>query len=163
MKLIVVAGVCAVALIAGCGGGDSDEGAAPSSKTTEKRISKAEYIQRGDDLCREFRKTSDPVERQIRETSDPSEQAGLLRRVADAFDRALKGFDALPKPRGDEDVLTRYLDTARENVVLVRRAADDLDEGKADEATSLLQNAVDASNKAEGIAQGYGFKVCGSD
>ena len=148
-------------VLAGCGGGGGGSGDSTSMKTSAG-LSRAEYIRRGDDLCRAFRKTSAPLNKQIDQTNDPAEQARLLQEGADALDKTLQGFDELPKPNGDEKVLTDYLDLGRTNVVLVRRAADALDAGKAQEATTLLQSGVAASNRARGIAQSYGFKVCGS-
>lgn len=158
MLAVVTAGLF---VLAGCGGGGGDSGDATSTKTAAG-LSKAEYIRRGDDLCREFRKTSDPLNKQIDRTNDPAEQARLLREGADALDKTLQGFDALPKPHGDEKALTDYLELGRQNVLLVRRAADALAAGNAREASALLQTGVAATNRARGIAKGYGFKVCGS-
>jgi hypothetical protein len=159
---VLLAGAVAllVVALAGCGDDDSGGGLAPSPRT-EARISKAEFARRGDELCREFSKVRDLVAEQIDATADPGEQARLLRKIAGASEEALRGFDAMPKPERDQDELARYLGTARENLVLVRRAAEALDEGKGEEAHALLQNAADASEKANRIAQGYGFKACG--
>jgi hypothetical protein len=73
----------------------------------------------------------------------------------------VSNFDDLAPP-SDREIIRRYVRGEREQFVFVRRAADSIEEGRPEEADTLLESTREKGSELQGIAQGYGFKVWGA-
>jgi hypothetical protein len=163
IRLIATASLAA-AFLSGCGG-DDDGGTKTVTQTTpppaqgDASISKAEYIKRADAICAKYNELTKDLQD---ETPDSFEEAAdLYTKAIELFKPAVKEFEALPPPRGDEQVIESYLDTVRQQVVLYQRiqaAAEQSDRAKLE---SYAEDVRELRAKARGLAEGYGFEVCG--
>jgi len=149
----------ALAMLAGCGGGDDDKPGGQSASGGGSALSKEEFIRRADNLCREFRskslaganpQTFDELRRTIDEVLPPAQ-------------RTLKKFQRLKPPPGDERIIRSYLDAQRETLSLLRQLGDAAEAGDREAAERYADALRESGGRAKRIAQGYGFKVCGSD
>jgi hypothetical protein len=89
--------------------------------------------------------------------------AALWNQGAQLGSQEFAALRKLPPPPGDAAVLQSSFDAAQQSIDLLNQissAIRDLDASMVE----TLSGQLDASSaKARGIAQGYGFKVCGSD
>ena len=72
-------------------------------------------------------------------------------------------FERLPVPAGDEAIIDRYISASRDQIDVVRRIADALDEPDLGAVATLLDSGERSGDEVQDIAQDYGFKVCGSE
>lgn len=118
-------------------------------------------IEQGDKACSEFRDKAGVALKNV-DNVGPEEQATLIRRATDYSEEHVERIEALQPPPGDQQIIDRYLAKSREGIVLLRRAAEALEDGDTAEANTLLESGPEAEGELRGIAQGYGFKICGS-
>jgi len=123
----------------------------------------AEFIHRADELCRHFRRKRDDLDAKAESTSDTDRQAEVFRRLADGAGATAHKFERLPVPAGDEAIIDRYISTSRDQIDVVRRIADALDEPDLGAVATLLDSGERSGDEVQDIAQDYGFKVCGSE
>ncbi len=158
----VLCGVACVVGLASCGGDSaSDDPSTAAESPSAKALSKAQVIERGDTACRDFRRRSDPLLEGI-ENLPLGQQADRLRRAADLSSETADTLDGLQAPPGDAATIERYVAKAREQLIVLRRAADSLGDGDTAEARALIDSSEETAAELRGLAQGYGFKVCGS-
>lgn len=157
MRYLSAVAVVAALAIAACGGGDDDESPPPG-----ETISKAQFIEQGDALCSEFREAEAELEEQADETTDPQEGARIFRELAERAEEVADGLEGLGTPDEGADVIERYIETSREQIVVVNRIADELEDGDSSAAQALRESALETGAELGGIAQGYGFEVCGA-
>ena len=153
--------VVALAL-AGCGGGaatTTGPGPAPT---------KAEYIARADAVCRSARASLSQLQAQtlalLRLGDTPkayAQAATLFRRVRVLEQGELTRLRALRLPAGDTTTVTGYLRAGAGAVALVGRFADAFARRDKRALTRLARRGVQMAATTKGLAQGYGFKVCG--
>ncbi len=93
---------------------------------------------------------------------DPQEVADAIRTVVKEAQRAVRAFEPLARRAPDPNALRRYIRTSREQSVLLKRAADQYDQGDTESAAAIVESGQETAAQLRGIAQGYGFKVCGS-
>jgi len=150
--IAMLAGVMAIAIVAaGCGG--SDDG------TDTVVLTKAEFIKQGDAICA---KTSKQIEDEADEfaedndvdTSNPKQedQEGVIVTVvAPALQAQADELTALGAPEGEEDTTAAIVEA-------IEAGAEELE----DDPAALLESA-DAGplEKAEELADQFGFKECG--
>jgi hypothetical protein len=162
MRTTLAGGLVAAALIGGCGGGEDDKSAdspQTSSAGGAEPLSKEEFVRRGDELCRDFRAKSP-------DTGDPDSFDELKRQVDQVLPAAqetLEKFEQLEPPADDKEVVDSYMQTQRDQLTLIRQLGE---AAEAEDQSAVQRYAADvreSAQKGKGIAQGYGFKVCGSD
>jgi len=164
MRATLLLGALALALAAsGCGGDDDGGGSNGSDRESARTVSKAEFIEQADDQCSDFREKSDALEAEYDRTSETERQAEIFRELANEAQATGEEIGQIPVPAGDEAIIERYLSAARDQVAVLRQIADALEEGDTVAVASLSQSGEASGAKVRGIAQGYGFKVCGSD
>ena len=152
--------------LAACGGDDSDDASPPDtgdSGATSQSIPKDEFIAEGDELCAEFRETEERLQAQFDDVTDPGEAADLTRELADKAEEIADGMEALGTPDEGAELVDRYIEGTREQIVVLNRFADSVEDGDASEAEALRESAQEVGARLQGIAQGYGFEVCGSE
>ena len=150
-----------VLVVSACGDDDSDGGDQPGGGEAET-LSKQEVIARGDELCTEFRETLNRLQSRT-QTRDLEEQAEAIDRIADKADEVADEFDSIDPPSGDAAFIDRYVSRSREQVDLLREAADLLAQGDPAKAEVLIESNQGKAAEVRRMAQGYGFKVCGSE
>jgi hypothetical protein len=171
--LILVA--LALGLVAvGCGGGGRPTTTQTQTVTTQGKggaPTKAKYIKQADAICQrlhaETRSLSDryrdlaarafPTDAEIQEAAD------IVRHTADSARKAAQELQALTPPNGDADIINNWLTTGESGIPLNEQLADAIENQDAGQMNTLTQQIASANDKADGIAQGYGFKVCGSE
>jgi hypothetical protein len=84
----------------------------------------------------------------------------LKEAVADA-EVELESIGELEPPPADEATIEKMLDTAQEGNSLGVEAAEALEEGETSRFGELAKEVEAVNNRAKGIAEGYGLKVCG--
>lgn len=106
----------------------------------------------------------DPLERKSLKTSDAKRQGSLVDQLVDEAERLLDSLDRLGTPTGgDAAAVKEYLKVSREQLRLARRTAEALKTGEVRRAARLTASGRETGARLRGIAQGYGFKVCGAE
>jgi hypothetical protein len=153
--------VIAVVTLVGCGGNGGGATA----------LSKADYIAKGDAICAQKRQQrgqlvnemQNAIASGVNSASDARRVHDISNQAADYVDQLASELQALPKPTGDEQILDTLLSTVRAEATDIRHFADAVDSLDASQIRSFGEAAQSDADKAIGIAQGYGFKVCGQD
>jgi hypothetical protein len=159
--LLVAVVALAAGLAAGCGGDGGGGG-----PTTTEEISKEEFIERGDQLCREFRDAADPLER----TGDRAISERDFKTLIDVTDElgglageTLEQFRSLPVPEGEEAAVNSYLDVQSRQIAVAEQLSEALRQQDVGELTALAEEVELLDEESDEIAQSIGFEVCGRD
>jgi hypothetical protein len=148
----VTRGICGVALIAllaivpaGCGSDKSDSAKAPT---------KAEFLKKGNAICRAGSHKIDVAGKKIFTQGKPS--AAKLNEFATktlipGVQAQVSGIKNLTPPKGDEAKVKAITDSAQQA----------LDKGKANPAL-LVSDKTDPFAKTNKMATAYGLKACGA-
>jgi hypothetical protein len=160
--------VLVAALVAACGDDDADEGTETVTVETSppaEALSKSEFIEQADAICEDLHGERDPIENQAQEAyerNDYEEAADLLEEGVRVSRAAFAEIDALAEPPSDEQVVREMLDTNERGLVLIETGLDPLRNGDLDRFATLAEEAESIGQRTNGMAQGYGFKVCGA-
>jgi hypothetical protein len=157
----------ALVVAAGCGGAGDDSTevvtATAPTETTEP-LTKAEYIEQADVICGNFNSQLESLNEEVQGQLTGRDFEAAADTVSEAVEVSRSGIEqleALPKPAGDETELDK-LDDARQQIVAVLTSGEDaIREEAFVRIRSLLRKLQTADQRADGIATGYGFKVCG--
>jgi hypothetical protein len=166
-------GLVGLALVASsCGG--SGGSAAKSTASTAATVgapppAKAQFIAQADAVCREARASLAQFQSQTRALTALGDTpkafalaAVLFRRVQALEQGELSRLRALPLPAGDTSAVTNYLDQGAKSVALIGTLADAFAKGDRTAIANVERDGARLSATAKGLAQGYGFKVCGN-
>jgi hypothetical protein len=85
----------------------------------------------------------------------------LLRKAVDELKPEVQAIQALPRPPADAAVLGNLMDLQGAALTNVSNLADAFDSLDGREIRTLSAQLEKNGAEARGIAQGYGFKVCG--
>jgi ABC-type lipoprotein release transport system permease subunit len=143
--LLVVAGLAVAAVAAGCGGGDDN------SDTTTVSLTKAEWIAKADAICQQGDQQIEAAAKQAFGNQKPTAAAVQQFATGTALPNTQSQIDqirALGAPSGDEDQVSKILDTVQADIDKAKAAGD------VEESTFADGNA---------LAKQYGLKVCGQD
>ena len=155
--MVALASALALGLIAaGCGGDDDDDGSAQNGETTvQGQLSKPKYIAEGDRICAEgtARMASEALDR-YGDTQPSLDQVDDFARevVAPVLQEQVDQLRALPPPQGDDETVAAIWDAVQDGI-------DQLREDPSLLAEPASGGAFDDANE---LAQGYGFRQCGS-
>jgi hypothetical protein len=164
--------LCAVALIvlvAGCGGGSSSSSSSSASSRSGGEVTKAEFIEEADSICRSNRSAVDQFEKEaeeaIAEGESPKaivEVADLIREVQPVLETEVNELTELEPPSADSAIIDQLFTSVEEQAEQTGELADALEAGENSKAREIEKEDEQANAKNRGIAQGYGFKACGS-
>jgi hypothetical protein len=181
-----VTAALALAVIAaqGCGSSSSSNAtqkpsatSAPTSTTSTTTTTasaaptKAEFIAKADAICKEARantSTTDEVKAalaalQANETAaNRARYAKALRAQAKYLTATREKLQALEPPPEDRVTVSNYLEAGGTAISLAQSLATAVESRDVARITPLVDELNTKTTKAKGIAQGYGFKVCGS-
>ena len=146
--------------------GDGDDPIELGTATTEtaKPLTKTEYIEQADPICGNLNSQLESLNEEVlRQLSgrDFEAAADTVSEAVEVSRSGIRKLEALPKPTGDETVLDQ-LDEARQQIVAVLMSGEDAIRQEALVRIGSLPGKLEAADqRADGIATGYGFKVCG--
>lgn len=151
-KTPLVTLVALVALIAGCGGDDK------TTSDETKTVSKTEFIEQGDGICKRSIKRIEIESEEFAEDHNFTLKNDHLRKnqleelyaevLAPSLNRQADELDALRAPKGDEQQV-------EEIVVSLQSVAGEIEE---DPSRAIPDGVMDEPHE---LAADYGFKVCG--
>jgi hypothetical protein len=160
MRAAALALCLAVASMSACSGkqGSSSVGDTGGSSG---RLTKAQYIARGDAICKDMNEVPDKIA-EPEDASDIGAVADYLQQSLDETRPKVDELEALQPPAGDQDVATRMNDTydqllAKEAEVIA--AARARDNERYDQAQAEVK---ELTMKLSEEASAYGFEVCGT-
>ena len=168
----LTAGIAAGLLgLVGCGGGTNTSTVtttAPAGSTTSQVAlpSKAEYIAQADDICSTYR----PKIAALQSDAETAIRNGEVERAVvslahgnDLVYEELGRLEALQVPAGDAGTISSMLGKVRFASDVFKHALGPLRAGDNQQATALFNEAQSETDKARGMAEAYGFKVCGQN
>ncbi len=164
-------GLAACALVlAGCGSGSPARPATGSSPAVVPNDGgRAAFIARADAICRSLRTSlaqfAAPTKALavIGETPQAFDLAARLFRRAAALERAeLRRLRALTLPATGTSAATEYFRQGAEAVALLARLAGDFARRDKAAIAAAERDGTRMAAITKGLAQAYGFKVCGS-
>jgi ABC-type phosphate/phosphonate transport system substrate-binding protein len=168
---LVVAALAVVAFVVGCGGGESSSSSSSSGTTASSgEPSKAEYVESADAVCTEYQGASASLRKEAEEiegSANPESPKNLARfaeilREADAIaDKEYAALKEVEPPSADKALIDSIIGKSEEAESESREAAEALEEGDLSKFSEILNQTAPLNNQAKGMAEGYGFKVCG--
>ena len=163
----------ALVSVAGCGGGSSTSpGSTAETSAGGGEPTKAEFIEQADAICTSNHGDTDSLEKEaaeIEKSANPESPKNLLR-LADILREASESAESeyqelreLEPPAADEATVDAMFSKAEEGKTFALEAAEALEEGETSKFSELLKKAEPVDTSAKGMAEGYGFKVCGKE
>jgi hypothetical protein len=158
--------------LAACGGSSS-----PTTSTVTVQqaagLSKAQFISQADAICQSASDESKSLKERYgklqagitfeNESSQYPKLGELIQEISEITSNEVEQIRGLEPPNADRKTITKMLALVDSEVSLVEGMASDFASDNTEDAKTLLEQAKPIKAKAQGIAQGYGFKVCGSD
>ena len=166
MRAASIAALLPVMALVGCGGASdsSTQTVTVGSTTTAEPLTKGEYIEQADAICREFDAQLDPLGDKVQaqfEASDYDAAADTLAEAVDVARPGLEQLEALPKPPNDDAALEQLDDLRQQQVALLERGEDAVRDQDASRISSIFDELDAVDERSDGIATGYGFQECG--
>lgn len=155
--------------IAACGGGGTETGTQVRTQTSAEPLAKAEYIAAADAICEIHRARREDLEKRAIDvgrivSKDQAHQvADLLRQASDNLMVEVQELQALRPPTADASTLGSMVSTLSAQATEIDGWADAYDNLDGLEIRRLQRRIAEDTAKVTGIAQGYGFKICGQD
>lgn len=148
LLVALCASVGLLALIAGCGGGDSTDSGAP--------LTKAEFIKQGDAICKEGNEESRPELEEfadeqgfeVEKMSKAQLEEAVTQVLVPNLEQQAEELDALEPPVSERAEVKAIIDSLEEATAEIKKAPSEFVEGTPLAKTIRLENA-------------YGFKACG--
>jgi hypothetical protein len=181
MRTGTLAVLAVTAALSGCGGSGAAKTASTTGSTTPGGSTpttpagpagpaKAAYIAQADAVCRGFRSSMTQVQAQTRTVVAQGDTpkgfalaAAVVRRVAALEQAELTRLRALRSPGGpDAPVVATYLDQGGRALAEVGALATAFAKGDKTAIAAAEADGARTAATAKGLAQGYGFKVCGN-
>jgi hypothetical protein len=162
--------LAAATVVAGCGGGSSSTETNSGGAAESTQLTKAAFVEEADALCSEYQAEVAPIKAELEalqkvpnaESPQNEKQLGELLNEAIAEAEAdLESIRELEPPQADSATIEKMLDTAQEGNVLDTEAAAALEAGETSRFGELAKEVEATNNRAKGMAEGYGLKVCG--
>jgi len=155
--------------LAGCGGSASSS-TADIGALAKGHLTKAEFINRADGICRRTREEQQDLKRELEDSSrsarsseDLRKLAPLVREINDGTRRDLAHLHQLEPPPEDRESVRAMLAAVDSQVILTVSYAEALETGDVAKIESLAKPILADAENVEGMAQGFGLKVCGID
>jgi hypothetical protein len=157
-------------LAAGCGGGDDSTKTVVVTTTattaTTAPLSRAEYIAQSDAICADYQATTNENDKQVNRALHNFNYERAARVEKESIEGARMGYEqlaALPKPKGDEEVLAELDDLRNQLLVLDRRWVDAALRGDSTQVDALLDEFNAVAQRKQDLETGYGLDVCGQN
>jgi hypothetical protein len=155
--ILLLGAVLAALLVAGCGGGGGDETTETTATVEEpQKLSKAELIEQGDDICAETNAAVGALSSEVETSSIPE----TTEKTSNLYIGMVERLQELGAPEGAESSFTSFMGAAEEVAKVegeVKLAAEREDTEALGEAST---EATPALEEFETQAETYGFKEC---
>jgi hypothetical protein len=168
-RVLLVCCTAVLLLAAGCGddGGDPPAPAATAPTTSSAPPSpsapaKADYIRQADEICAEGDRKTDAIP-QPRDDSSGPQIATYLRQLVEATEPQVDEVVALPRPAGDEQLLSAIYDDERDLLGRVRELIGVFDAGNVTQGLARFQQLERDGDDINRRLRDYGFQECGQD
>jgi hypothetical protein len=128
---------------------------AAATKASSKGLTKAEFLKKGNAICAQGNRKLGAASKKTFSKGRPTTadlKTFASKTLVTNIQGQLDALGKLPPPKGDEAKVKKILATAQKA----------LDKGKADPAT-LTKSGATPFAKANGLANAYGLKSCGSN
>lgn len=154
--LLLLAALVALA-IAGCGGGGGETETTATTTTEEpEKLTKAELIEQGDDICAETNAAVGALDSEPEEAAVPA----TIEKTANLYTGMVERLQELGAPEGAESKFTGFMEAAEELAKVegeVKLAAEREDTVALGEAATKSAPALE---EFETEAEAYGFEQC---
>jgi len=156
--ILLLLAVLAALVVAGCGGGGGDETTDETAATVEEpqKLTKAELIEQGDDICAETNAAVGALSSEIEASSIPE----TAEKTSNLYIGMVEGLQELGAPEGAESSFTSFMEAAEEFAKVegeVKLALEREDSEALGEASSAAGPALE---EFETEAEAYGFEKC---
>jgi hypothetical protein len=155
--ILLLLAVLAALVVAGCGGGGDDTTeSAPTTVEEPQKLTKAELIEQGDDICAETNAAVGALSSEIEASSIPE----TAEKTSNLYIGMVEGLQDLGAPEGAESSFTSFMEAAEEFAKVegeVKLAIEREDSAALGEAST---EAGPALEEFETQAEAYGFEEC---
>jgi len=156
--ILLLLAVLAALLVAGCGGGGGDETTDEAAATVEEpqKLTKAELIEQGNDICAETNAAIGALSSEVEASSLPE----TAEKTSNLYIGMVEGLQDLGAPEGAESSFTSFMEAAEEFAKVegeVKLAIEREDTTALGEASTKAGPALE---ELETEAESYGFEEC---
>ncbi len=172
LSCIVAAALLYLAALAGCGGGSTSTTAAtvtrvpsPSTSAVPAAPTKAQFIARADAICARTDAKLKPAKKRLGAVENvvgSKEGAAALRQAASITREGIAQLQALTVPQGDAATVQKVITALDDEAADIDNMASAAAAGEASAIEAAKQAMQTTKATYDGLAQGYGFKVCGA-
>jgi hypothetical protein len=156
--ILLLLAVLTVLLVAGCGGGGGEESTEATATAEEpQKLSKAELIEQGDDICAEVNAAVGALSSEVEPSSIPE----TSEKTSNLYIGMVERLQELGTPEEAESSFTSFMEAAEELAKVegeVKLATEREDTEALGEAST---EAGPALEEFQTQAETYGFKQCG--
>jgi hypothetical protein len=148
--------VLAALVVAGCGGGSDETTDATATTEEPQKLTKAELIEQGDDICAETNAAVGALSSEVEASSLPE----TAEKTSNLYIGMVEGLQDLGAPEGAESSFTSFMEAAEEFAKVegeVKLAIEREDTTALGEAST---EAGPALEEFETQAEAYGFEEC---
>lgn len=162
LRIIVIGALAAVALLAGCGGDDSesDSGSTEAdSEATTSAISDQDFISTADARCSEANNAVAALspEGQVDGLAQTADQEGEITKGL------MSGLQSIGSPDDPDGSLERYYDALQDEVRALKQQSDAASSGDTASYDALEGELAQAKADARIAAEEFGFEDCGQE
>ena len=146
--------IAPVAMVAGCGGGSSED-----------ELSTQDYILKADAICAQYSSDASTLEQQFNQalkSSDLESAAQDFEDQASEVTAMLDQLEALTAPTGDQATVAQIISLGRQRVEVASQAADAIASGDKEAMIAAGKKASVLAGEYFQLADGFGFVSCGS-
>lgn len=164
MRLLSVLALLASGLLFGCADDGAQEASTPTGTTqseaqASERLTRAEFIEAGDAICQGYDAARRPYEKDPEGYAELIEQVDVTVRLAEGKVRRLEALN----PPGDGRIfIDQYLGLVQQQLALLQQLREAAEDEDQDEIRTYTQDLNDLELATRGLAQGFGFKECGT-
>ena len=169
---VAVAVVVVSVTLPGCGGDDDRVEREPRPGNAEARESparagkaptKTEFVREADVLCAEARRRVAPIFKAVAEKVASEDAAGVAAQLPKGLpfaDQLLSRIRALTPPKGDAEIVDKYLDTIAKQKGRIGPLVEALEADDISSSEVLVAELRQANQRARRLARDYGFEKC---
>lgn len=155
--ILLLLAILVAVLVAGCGGGGGDTTESTTTSEEPQKLTKAELIEQGDDVCAETNAAVGALNSEPEEAAVPE----TIEKTANLYTGMVERLQELGAPEGAESSYTSFMEAGEELAKVegeVKLAAEREDTAALGEAAT---EAAPALEEFETEAETYGFEECG--
>lgn len=166
--MVMASAVCL--LFTGCGSQGGGSSTATVTVQADRPPTKAEFIEQVDAICAQRNPEVQALGERASNVADAADSSSDLGEVADIYREASSIVEtgdeelrALTPPAADTAIYNAYLRSFESQLAQVEALADAVDAADTEKMEEVAEELETTDAASDGIAKGYGFKVCGAD